>query len=388
MNFDKIIDRRGTNCSKWDSMEKIYGVPAENGIPMWVADMDFEAAPCIQDAVKAMYSHGVYGYKGNEADYKDSIIWWMQNRHQWHVEPEWIMTTQGLVNAIAVCLDIYTKQGDGIVLFTPVYHAFSRSINAAGREVVECPLVNDNNSYALDIEAYDAQMTGKETMLILSSPHNPGGRVWSRNELDEIAEFAKRHDLLLVSDEIHQDLVFSGSKHIPMALIDDIDDRLIMLTSASKTFNIAGTKDGNVIIKDQKLRDILSNHLKVHAYEPNVFGMNMVNAAYSIEGAKWVDELTKYLSGNIQLFDAGIASITGLKSMPLQSTYLSWVDFSATQLTKEACFKLIESEAKIAASHGTTFGTGGENFVRFNLGLPRELIKNAVTRLQEAFDRI
>ena len=254
MNFDQKIDRRGTHSVKWDSMESIYGVSPDDGISMWVADMEFQPPQCVQDAIKKMHDHGVYGYFGDETAYKEAIRWWMDTRHNWQIDPSWVFTTHGLVNGTGLCVDAYTAPGDGVVLFTPVYHAFARVIKAADRQVVECELVNNNGRYEMDFDAYDAQMTGNETMLILCSPHNPGGRVWSKGELQAVAAFAKRHDLILVSDEIHHDLVYSGNTHIPMANLSGIEDRLVMMTATTKTFNIAGSHSGNVIIPDEKLR--------------------------------------------------------------------------------------------------------------------------------------
>jgi len=217
MNFDTPIDRRGTHCVKWDMMEPIYGVDANDGIAMWVADMEFQPPQVVQDAIKRMHDHGVYGYFGDDSKYLSAIQWWMQERHGWAIDPSWIFTTHGLVNGTAMCVDAFTSAGDGVVLFTPVYHAFARVITAAEREVVECELVNDGGRYEFDFDRYDAQMTGKERMVILCSPHNPGGRVWTKAELQAVAAFAKRHDLILVSDEIHHDLTFPGHRHIPMA---------------------------------------------------------------------------------------------------------------------------------------------------------------------------
>ena len=221
MNFDEVINRHGTHSVKWDMMEKIYGVPAKDGLAMWVADMDFRPPQAVSDAVAKMHEHGIYGYHGDETSYREAIGWWMKTRHNWDVAPDEIFTTHGLVNGTAVCVDAFTQPGDGVVLMTPVYHAFARVIKAAGREVVECELANVDGRYEMEFEAWDAQMTGQETMLILCSPHNPGGRVWTRAELQGVADFAKRHDLILVSDEIHHDLVFEGNTHIPMPHVDE-----------------------------------------------------------------------------------------------------------------------------------------------------------------------
>ena len=385
MSFDEIIDRFGTHSVKWDAMEAIYGVPASDGISMWVADMDFRPPKCVSDAVAKMHEHGVYGYYGDDATYRDAICWWMKTRHGWDVDPAGIFTTHGLVNGTAMCVDAFTNPGEGVVLFTPVYHAFAKIIHAAGRDVVECEMSNVNGRYELDFDAYDAQMTGKETMLVFCSPHNPSGRVWSKGELQAVAAFAKRHELILVSDEIHHDLVFEGNTHIPMANIAGIEDRLVMMTASTKTFNIAGSHSGNVIIADPDLRARFAARMMAMGLSPNSFGLFMAEAAYSAEGAAWVDDLVQYLDGNRKVFDAGVNAIPGLKSMEMQSTYLAWVDFEDAGMSREEFTQRVEQNARIAANHGPTFGKGGESFLRFNFATPRARIVEAVERLQTAF---
>lgn len=386
MSFDEIIDRHGTHSIKWDMMEKIYGVPAEDGIAMWVADMDFRPPACVTAALQKMVDHGIYGYFGDDSAYKAAIGWWMATRHGWQIDPDWVFTTHGLVNGTAMCVDTYTAPGDGVILFTPVYHAFARVIKAAGREVVECPLVNADGRYEMDFDAYDAQMTGREKMVVLCSPHNPGGRVWTRDELQGVADFCKRHDLILVSDEIHHDIVMPGQKHTVMDLVDDsIRDRLVMMTSTTKSFNIAGAHLGNVIIPDAGLRAAFAARMGALGISPNAFGLHMATAAYSPEGAAWIDALCAYLDGNRQVFDAGIAAIPGLKSMPLESTYLSWVDFTDTGMSSKEFTARVERDARIAVNHGPSFGLGGETFLRFNIATPRVRVEEAVERLKAAF---
>ena len=386
MSFDEIINRRGTHCAKWDMMENVYGVPAETGIAMWVADMDFRPPACVSAAVQGMVDHGIYGYFGDDRAYLDAIRWWMATRHGWDVAADSILTTHGLVNGTALCVDAFTKPGDGVVLTTPVYHAFARVIKAAGREVVECPLALTDGRYQMDFDAWDARMTGRETMLILCSPHNPGCRVWTPEELAGVAAFARRHDLILVSDEIHHDLVMPGQRHTIMAkAAPDILDRLVIMSSTTKTFNIAGCHSGNVIIPDATLRARFAWRLAALGISPNSFGMVMATAAYSPEGAAWVDGLMAYLEGNRALFDAGINAIPGLRSMPLEATYLAWVDFAGTGMAAAEFTARVERQAQIAANHGGTFGKGGESFMRFNLATPRSVVAEAVERLQAAF---
>ncbi|NYS24626.1 pyridoxal phosphate-dependent aminotransferase [Rhodobacteraceae bacterium 2376] len=386
MDFDRIIDRRGSHSMKWDMMAARYGVDPAEGLPMWVADMDFAAPDHVTEALRAAVDHGVFGYFGDDRAYLAAICWWMEHRHGWTVDPAHIFTTHGLVNGTALCLQAFTDPGDGVVLFTPVYHAFARVIEAAGRRVVECPMVIRDGRYELDFDAADATMTGAERMVILCSPHNPGGRVWSGEELRAMAAFAARHDLLLVSDEIHHDLVMPGHRHTPMPLAaPECLDRLVMLTAASKTFNMAGLHVGNVIIPDAGLRKRFAGVMAALGISPNSLGLHGVTAAYDARGADWVDALCAYLDGNRRLFDEAIAAIPGLRSMSLEATYLAWVDFSDTGMTRQEFTARVEQGAGIAANHGTTFGTGGESCLRFNLAAPRSVVQDACARLQRAF---
>lgn len=384
-NFDETIDRRNTHSAKWDAMETLYGVSPDDGIAMWVADMDFHPPQAVTNAVQGMVDHGVYGYYAMDASYKAAICGWMDRRHGWTVEPEWIFSTHGLVNGTGLCIQAFTEKGDGVILFTPVYHAFAKVINANGRRIVESELVNVNGRYEMDLDALEGQLQGDEKMVILCSPHNPGGRVWSASELKALADFCVKHDLILVSDEIHHDLVFGDNKHTIMSLAaPEIVSRLVMMTATSKTFNIAGAHVGNVIIEDVDLRATFGATLLAGGNSPNTFGVVMAEAAYT-DGEAWLEELLEYLEGNRKIFDDGINAIPGLKSMNLSSTYLAWVDFSDTGMTPKEFIARVEKTAKIAANYGDSFGKGGENFLRFNIATRRSLVVDAVERITAAF---
>ncbi|MEL6584123.1 MAG: MalY/PatB family protein [Pseudomonadota bacterium] len=385
LDFDEVINRVGTHSVKWDACQSLYGVDPNEGIAMWVADMDFRPPQAVNDALSEAVAHGVHGYFGNDAPYKSAIVNWMQSRHGWEVDPAWISTTHGLVSAVGLCLQAFTAPGDGVILFTPVYHAFAKMINANDRVIVESETINRDGRYEMDLDGLAASLSGNEKMVILCSPHNPGGRVWTAEELSAVADFCIAHDLMLISDEIHHDLTMPGQTHHVMhKLRPDLEDRLLMLTAASKTFNLAGGMTGNVIIPNAELR---ARFQKVHlaaGASPNRFGILMTTAAYT-HGAEWLDELRAYLDGNRQIFDAGVNAIPGLKSMALEATYLAWVDFSGTGMGRAEFTERVEKGAKIAANYGPTFGTGGETFLRFNIATPRPVIEEAVRRLQEAF---
>lgn len=383
-NFDEEIDRVGTHSVKWDGMEAAYGVSPKDGISMWVADMDFRPPACVQTAFQAMTAHGVYGYFGDEAPYRAAIQWWMRERHGWEIDPSWIFTTHGLVNGTALCVDAFTDVGDAVMLMTPVYHAFARVVRAADRSVTECPLAVINGRYEMDFAAWEGLLTGKEKMLILCSPHNPGGRVWTVDELRAVAAFCAKHGMVLVSDEIHHDLVMPGHTHtvFPVACPDQ---PVVMMTATTKSFNIAGTHAGNVIIKDPELRAKFTAKMNAFGISPNSFGLFAATAAYSVEGAAWIDALVAYVAENKRIFDEGVNAIPGLRSMDLNATYLAWVDFAGTGMEPAEFTRRVEQTARIAANHGDTFGLGGESFLRFNLATPRARVREAVIRLQEAF---
>ncbi|MEE9453786.1 MAG: MalY/PatB family protein [Paracoccaceae bacterium] len=384
-DFDEVIDRRNTHSAKWDVMEALYGVSPDDGISMWVADMDFKPPEAVNDAVQGMVDHGIYGYYGQDGSYRAAISGWMARHHDWHVDPAWIFTTHGLVNGTALCVQTYTDAGDGVILFTPVYHAFARVLEANNRRVVESALVNNNGRYEMDLGALENQLQGDEKMVILCSPHNPGGRVWSQNELRALANFCVKHDLILLSDEIHHDLVFSGNSHTVMSLAaPEIINRLVMLTAPSKTFNLAGCHTGNVIIEDKDLRAKFARTIAAGGISGNSFGMVTLEAAYN-NGDAWLADLISYIDENRRIFDAGINAIPGLKSMSLEATYLAWVDFSRTGMTQQEFTDRIEKHAKIAANYGPTFGKGGESYLRFNIATRRALVEDAVARITAAF---
>lgn len=386
MNFDEIIDRRGTHCLKWDMMESIYGVPSETGIAMWVADMDFRPPEAATRALERVLDQGIYGYYGDERAYRQAICWWMKNRHGWDIAPEWIFSTHGLVNGTALCIDAYSQPGDGVVLFTPVYHAFARVLKAARRRIVECPLSVHDGRYTFDFDAYEELMTGGESLALLCSPQNPGGRVWTQAELQGIAAFCERHDLVLVSDEIHHDLVMPGNRHLPMPIAaPESQSRLVMMTATTKSFNLAGAHIGNVIIPDDRLRSAFAARMAALGISPSSFGRFLAEAVYSPEGAAWIDELMQYLDASRLLFDDRINAIPGMASMPLEATYLAWVSFSGTGLAGDEVRRRIEQVAQIAVNRGPTFGKGGLGYHRFNLATPRPILEEALDRLESAF---
>ncbi|MBC7143163.1 MAG: aminotransferase class I/II-fold pyridoxal phosphate-dependent enzyme, partial [Rhodobacteraceae bacterium] len=315
MSFDDIIDRRGTHSSKWDLMEKLFGVSPADGLAMWTADSDYATAPCVRDVVREAAEQGVFGYFGDYSAYADAICWWMRTRHDWQIDPDWILTTQGLGNAIALCIDVWSSPGDAVVIFPPVYHEFAGKIARAGRVVRECPLARVGDRYELDLDDARNRLTGTEKILIWCSPQNPSGRIWSVEELRAVADFAARNGLVLVSDEVHHDLVYPGQTFVPMAVAaPEARDRLVTATAASKTFNIAGQRTGNLTIADPNLRSDIAARLRALDSRPNALGVKMVTAAYSPDGATWADAQIAHLDSVRQIFDAGVNAIPGVRS--------------------------------------------------------------------------
>ena len=383
-NFDEKIDRRNTHCAKWDAMEALYGVSADDGISMWVADMDFRPPQAVTAALQGLVDHDVYGYCGSDLHLREALAGWMKRRHNWDVNPAWVMHTYGLVNALALCMQAYSEKGDGVIVFSPVYHAFGRIIDANERRLIESELIARDGQYHMDLDALEASLTGDEKLVFLCSPHNPGGRIWTVDELRELADFCIKHDLILISDEVHHDLVFAGGTHTvaPLAMPHALD-RLVMLVATSKTFNLAGSMTGSVVISDDGLRAKFARAHSAGGISLNRFGMYTAEAAYN-HGEEWLDDLLVYLNGNRQIFEDGLAKIPGIQPMSIKATYLSWVDFSGTGMAFEEFNKRVV-KAGVAANVGSTFGTGGETFLRFNLATRRALIEDAVARIQEAF---
>jgi len=386
MDFDAARDRRGLGTAKWDGMYRATGVSAPDAISMWIADMDFAPPDILQEAVQALHDNGAYGYFTGQAVYHEAVAKWMRDRHGWEVELPAIFSTHGLGNAIGLCLHAFTRPGDEVIVFTPVYHEFLGKIRRGGRVPHESRLTIRDGVYAMNLAELGERLTGREKAVLFCSPHNPAGRVWTVAEQRELATFCVRHDLILIADEIHHDLVYSGYRHIPMPVAaPEAADRLVMLTAASKTFNIAGARIGNVIVPNPELRRRFDAVMEALDIQPNLFGTRMAQAVYSSCGADWADRLVEYIEDNATLFLKGAAEIPGVRPMPMQATYLAWVDFADTGIEMSDVIRRVKEDARLAPGVGTDFGAGGETFLRFNLGMPRARVAEAVSRLKKAF---
>lgn len=383
-DFDTPLPLRGTHCSKYDGIGKSFGVDDPDIIPMWVADMDFAAAPAIRAALQAEIDRGHFGYFSDPASVNRAVADWYETRHGWTVSTECIRYTHGVVNGFGDVLACFSAPGDAVIVFAPVYHAFYRQIAAMGRTVVESPLLLRDGIFHMDLDALADRLTGREKILTLCSPHNPGGRLWSVGEIRAVAAFCAAHDLILVSDEIHMDLVFPGETFVPTAVAaPECQDRLVVLTAASKGFNIAGAETGLMLVPDDGLRRKMDKVLLDRESSPNRFGMIMIEAAFA-ESGDWSEAVRAYLAENSRLFAERIGALPGISVMPMQATYLSWVDFTRLGMTDAELMQRLLA-AKVAPSPGMQFGHGGEGHMRFNLSLPRATLLEAISRLEAAF---
>ncbi|MFV0473560.1 MAG: MalY/PatB family protein [Pikeienuella sp.] len=385
-DFDRPISRRGTHSVKWDALADRYGPHAKDALPMWVADMEFAAPPAVNDALRAAVDHGIHGYFGDPSDYLAAIRGWMKRRHGWEVEENWILTIGGVVNGVNLAIQAFCKPGDGVILQQPIYHPFAPAVRNNGCHVVGNLLALRDGRYEMDLDALAKAVDPKTRMMILCSPHNPCGRVWSRAELEAVAKFCLERDILILSDEIHHDLVFEG-KHTVMASISpEIAARTVTFTSSSKTFNLAGGHTGNAIISNPELRRRYHRQMeRCGMLSSNRFGYLMATAAYD-GGEEWLEALLVYLKGNRDFLDRAVAErLKGVKSVRLDATYLGWLDFRGTGMEDREIIRRFEQDAKLVCNHGASFGPGGAGFMRLNFACPRALLEEGVERIAKAF---
>jgi len=386
-DFDRVIERRGTHASKWDNMARLSGIEAADAIPMWVADMDFAAPPGVSEALVTETRRGVHGYYADTGSWAAALVEWLRRRHDLSVDPAWVSATPGIVAGLGLILQAVSAPGDEVVVFPPAYHAFRRIILANERRILDAQLCPREGRYEMPLERLRAQLTPRTKVVFFCSPHNPGGTVWTVAEIRALATFCAEHDLILVSDEIHADLVFAGAKHTPtLSAAPEIADRLITCVAATKTFNLAGAHVGACITSNAALKRRLDARIMASGLGSyNSAGMIATEAAWRT-GEAWLDALLAYLTASRDLFDRRIeAAAPGARSMRLDSTYLAWVDFSGTGLPADEVAERVKSRARIFASPGPQFGPGGESWLRFNFATPRPILEEALGRLDEAF---
>ena len=376
-NFDELIERRGTNCVKWDES------PSPEVIPLWVADMDFRVAPAIQKALQQRVEHGVFGYNIVPESYYEAVISWFQRRHQWDIQRSWILYTTAVVPAMSCVIKALTMPGEKVLILSPAYNCFFSSIKNNGCEVLESPLKAVGDTFEVDFDDFESKCADeKTTLFLLCNPHNPSGRVWTKEELQRMYDICKRHGVKVASDEIHCELIMPGHEFVPFGTITD--DGVVM-NSPSKNFNTAGLQIANIICSHPSWRRRIDRAININEVcDVNPFGIVALQAAYN-ESEDWIDELNQYLWGNYQLLCDFIGeNIPQWKVCRLEGTYLPWVDISAMGITsQELCDQLL-AEAKVWINPGTMYGPQtGEGYVRFNIAIQRSRLLDALQRIKK-----
>ena len=374
-NFDELVERRGTNCVKWDES------PSPDVIPLWVADMDFRVAPAIYEAVQKRAEHGVFGYNIVPESYYEAVISWFHRRHEWDIQRQWILYTTAVVPAMSCVIKALTMPGEKVLILSPAYNCFFSSIRNNGCEVLESPLKAVDDSFEVDFNDFEAKCADeKTTLFLLCNPHNPSGRVWTREELQRMYDICHQHGVKVVSDEIHCELIMPGHQFVPFGTITD---DCVVMNSPSKNFNTAGLQIANIISPHPSCRRRIDRAININEVcDVNPFGIVALQAAYN-ESEDWIDELNQYLWGNYEVLRDFIAeNLPQWKVCRLEGTYLPWVDISAMGITsQELCDRLL-AEAKVWVNPGTMYGPQtGEGYIRFNIATQR-------SRLVEALERI
>lgn len=389
VDFDTVPNRRGTNCFKYDFAREM-GMP-EDVLPLWVADMDFPTAPAVLERLHALAEHGIFGYTGVKDAYFSAVHNWYAQRFGWETQRSWLVTTPGVVFAIAIAIRAFTQKGDAILIQQPVYYPFANKVTENGRQLVVNPLVLKNGRYEMDFADMERKIVDYHVkMLLLCSPHNPVGRVWTKEELLRVGEICQKHGVLVVSDEIHADFTYAGHTHRVFAsLKSEFADFTITCTAPSKTFNLAGLQNSNIFIPNRQLRHAYKKELSACGCGgTNCMGMAACQAAYEA-GADWLEQLKQYLAGNLAYIRQFLREkLPDIALIEPDGTYLVWLDLRKLGLTEQQQRQLIVQDAKLWLDTGTLFGQGGEGFERINIACPRTTIEQAMQRLEHAVHKI
>lgn len=388
-NFDEVLNRYGTNSVKFDLIAKFQ--KPKDVLAMWVADMDFKVPQCVEEAVRKVADHGIYGYSTCPDSYYEAIIHWFQEYFQTKIEREWVVTTPGIVNAVGLAIRAFTKEEEAILIQRPVYYPFTNLIEKNNRTLINNPLINNHGYYQMDYDDMEKKIIDHRVkMFILCSPHNPIGRVWREEELRKAAEICKKHDVIIVSDEIHCDFVFSKNQHhMLIHAAPEMKDHIITCTAPSKTFNLAGMQTSNIIISNPLMRKTFVEEIeKVAVGMVGPMGMAACEAAYR-GGRQWLDELLSYLEGNREYIREFLkVEIPEIKMSELEGTYLVWFDFRELGLSNEELEDLVLNKMKIWFDAGTMFGEEGSGFERMNIACPRSVIEKAMNQIKEELIKI
>ncbi len=385
-NFDEAPCRENSNCLKWDKREEVFG--KADVIPMWIADMDFSTPPFIINALRERLNHEVLGYSYRPDSYFKAFISWVSALHGWDIMQEWIEFSPGVVPALNLCTLAYTSPGDEIIIQPPVYPPFYGAVKDHGRKLVFNPLAEIGKGYIMDLEGLRRIITQKTKMLILSNPHNPVGRVWTRDELSELADICHEKGIVILSDEIHSDLTLPGVKHIPLASVSEKAASVTVTCMApSKTFNLAGLSTSSMIISDPELMEKYRKTLVgLHMHLGNIFGNVASEAAYT-HGREWLEQLMRYVEGNVDLvMDFCRERLPLVRPVRPEATYMIWLDCRAMGMTGEELNRFFVESAGVGMNEGSRFGPGGEGFMRMNLACPRALVQKALEQIENAIN--
>ena len=384
-NFDEIVNREGTNSLKYDARAKFFN--SEEVLPLWVADMDFKTPDFIVDAIKKRTEHEIFGYTFRSDEYYQAIIDWMQRRHGWTVQKEWISFSPGVVAGLSLAVETFSKPGESIIVQPPVYFPFFDVVKGSKRKMIENPLKIENGRYTFDLDDLKAKIDGNTKMLLLCNPQNPGGMVWTKEELVALGNICLENNILVVSDEIHSDLILDGNKHLPFANIsDEFAKNSVVCMAPSKTFNVAGFSSSLIIIPDKNKLARYERTLGIgHLGMGNIFGTIAMQAAYT-HGDEWLGQLLTYLQGNYNYLEKYITQkLPKVNVMKPEATYLIWLDFREYGMSDTELSKFATNEAKVALNNGGRFGAGGDGWLRINIGCPRSILMEALERLAKAF---
>lgn len=385
-DFTTVHTRRNTNSVKWDMLEQIYSLPdASEVLPMWVADMDFGIPSVIIDALHKRLEHPVFGYSIAPEETKLALINWLKKKHQLTIESKWILFQQGVIPAIAAVLEAFTEASDRVLISTPVYPPFKLVPEKLEREVVTCRLTEINGTMEMDFIDFEEKLQAGVKAFILCSPHNPGGKVWSREDLAKIIALCEQYNVLILSDEIHSDIVFKPNKHIPTLLVAENTSNIITFYAPTKTFNLAGIQAATIIVPDDEKRKVLEEQFMKRAQMGlNVLSLTAFQAAYEY-GQEWLDELLEVLTSNIEyVIEQLTSNIKGVKVSKPDGTYLLWIDYRDTNLSEKEIMDLLLNKGKLALEPGSKYGDGGKGFLRMNVACPRETLEDGVARFIKA----
>ncbi len=386
--FNEVISRKNTRSVKWDMAGKVF--QSEDVLPMWVADMDFQAPKEVNEALIKRAEHGIYGYTVIDDDVKNAVVNWLSDRHQWTIQPEWLTFSPGVVSSLHMAIEAFTEPGDKILIQTPVYTPFYTVIKAHGREMVKNPLIDKDQYFTIDFDNFEEKLKTGVKAFILCSPHNPVGRVWKKEELEEIARLCLKYDVMIFSDEIHADLVFPGEKHIPIAsLSDEVLENTITCMAPSKTFNLAGLEASYVIAADAEKRKKLKNQFLKSGYNGllNTMANTALEAAYTY-GKPWLEELMQLLESHKNYVTEQLEEETNLKVTRSEGTYLLWLNCTGLGLSGKELKQFMIEKARVGLNAGLDYGDEGEQYMRMNIACPRATLEEGVNRIIDAVKNI